>query len=61
MKKLLLFMAVAVMSLYGYVSFVEYTGSAGMSELMLRMLRHWPRAKEETMSVMVPVILIAMV
>lgn len=35
MKKLLLFMAVAVMSLYGYVSFVEYTGSAGMSELML--------------------------
>lgn len=35
MKKLLFFMAVAVMSLYGYVSFVEYTGSAGMSELML--------------------------
>lgn len=35
MKKLLPFMAVAVMSLYGYVSFVEYTGSAGMSELML--------------------------
>ena len=33
MKKLLLFMAVAVMSLYGYVSFVEYTGSAGMSEI----------------------------
>ncbi|WP_462356158.1 NVEALA domain-containing protein [Phocaeicola coprophilus] len=34
-EKVVTFMAVAVMSLYGYVSFVEYTGSAGMSELML--------------------------